>query len=305
GDDSFNTFEEILQLAQDKDVDFILLGGDLFHDSKPSPLCLHKCITLLRKYCMGDKPICVEFLSNQYENFKHCVNPIVNYEDPNLNISIPVYSIHGNHDDPAGFGRLSSLDLLSASGLVNYFGKWTDLSKIEINPLLMRKGRSKLAIYGLSYIKDERLSRLFRDVTAVRPADDPDSWMSIFVLHQNRADRGPNNFISEKMIPDFIDLVMWGHEHECRIEPEWNDERGFFVTQPGSPVATSLCEGEAVPKHVALLSVMDKKFKVSPIKLETVRPFAFDTLVLSKSSLRDQDNCHQKDRVCCSCSEVF
>ena len=26
----------------------------------------------------------------------------VNYEDPNFNIEIPVFSIHGNHDDPAG-----------------------------------------------------------------------------------------------------------------------------------------------------------------------------------------------------------
>ena len=28
--------------------------------------------------------------------------PVVNYEDPNYNVSIPVFSIHGNHDDPAG-----------------------------------------------------------------------------------------------------------------------------------------------------------------------------------------------------------
>ena len=26
----------------------------------------------------------------------------MNYEDPNYNISIPVFTIHGNHDDPAG-----------------------------------------------------------------------------------------------------------------------------------------------------------------------------------------------------------
>lgn len=49
GQDSFNAFEEILQLASSSKVDFILLGGDLFHDSKPSPTCLHKCITLLKK----------------------------------------------------------------------------------------------------------------------------------------------------------------------------------------------------------------------------------------------------------------
>ena len=26
----------------------------------------------------------------------------VNYEDPDINVSIPVFSIHGNHDDPSG-----------------------------------------------------------------------------------------------------------------------------------------------------------------------------------------------------------
>lgn len=26
----------------------------------------------------------------------------VNYEDPHFNVGLPVFSIHGNHDDPAG-----------------------------------------------------------------------------------------------------------------------------------------------------------------------------------------------------------
>lgn len=33
--------------------------------------------------------------------------PAVNYEDPNLNVAIPVFSIHGNHDDPQGTGPVS------------------------------------------------------------------------------------------------------------------------------------------------------------------------------------------------------
>ena len=28
----------------------------------------------------------------------------VNYEDPDINVAIPVFSIHGNHDDPSGVG---------------------------------------------------------------------------------------------------------------------------------------------------------------------------------------------------------
>ena len=38
--------------------------------------------------------------------------PAVNYEDPNLNVGMPVFSIHGNHDDPQGAGPVSPKKLL-------------------------------------------------------------------------------------------------------------------------------------------------------------------------------------------------
>lgn len=167
GDDSFITFEEILKHAVVNDVDFILLGGDLFHDAAPTQYALHRCMSLLRKYTLGSKAINLEILSDQKVNFGECFNSTVNYEDPNLNVSIPVFSIHGNHDDPSGYGLLSTLDLLAISGLVNYFGKETDLTSLEINPILLKKGVTQLAIYGLSYINDSRLVRLFGDSKVV------------------------------------------------------------------------------------------------------------------------------------------
>lgn len=54
-DDSFVTFEEILKYGRDNEVDLILLGGDLFHDAKPTQVTLLKCVELLRKYCLGTK----------------------------------------------------------------------------------------------------------------------------------------------------------------------------------------------------------------------------------------------------------
>lgn len=56
---------------------------------------------------------------------------------------------------------MSSLDILADMGLVNYFGKWTDLTEVIVSPLLIRKGSTNLALYGLSHIRDERLSRLY------------------------------------------------------------------------------------------------------------------------------------------------
>ena len=48
--DSFNTFEEILATAKQNKVDFLLLGGDLFHVNNPSKETLHRTIELFRKY---------------------------------------------------------------------------------------------------------------------------------------------------------------------------------------------------------------------------------------------------------------
>lgn len=44
---------------------------------------------------------------------------------------------------------LCALDLLSASGLVNHFGHSHSVERIEISPILLQKGSSKLALYGL------------------------------------------------------------------------------------------------------------------------------------------------------------
>ena len=287
GNDSLVSFEEVLQLAQQNDVDFILLGGDLFHENKPSRKTLHGCMSLLRKYCMGDKPCEVEFLSDQSVNFGHTPFPVVNFEDPNLNVSIPVFSIHGNHDDPAGAGNLCALDMLSVSGLVNYFGKYTSLDKIDISPLLLQKGKTKTAIYGLGSVRDERLHRLFvhKNVRMLRPRENTDDWFSLLVLHQNRAKHGPTNYIPEQFLDDFLDLVVWGHEHECLIDPVFNSIQKFYITQPGSSIATSLSEGETRKKHVGLLKIRGRELKLKKLELQTVRQFFMEDIILADTSL--------------------
>lgn len=55
------------------------------------------------------------------------------------------------------------MDILGASGFINYFGKWADLNDVTIPPLVFNKGKTFVSVYGLSYMNDQRLSRLLRD----------------------------------------------------------------------------------------------------------------------------------------------
>ncbi|EDP43664.1 hypothetical protein MGL_1877 [Malassezia globosa CBS 7966] len=282
----------------------ILLGGDLFHENKPSRSTLYRTMNLLREYTLGDDPIALELLSDPYAESRSGTSfPFVNYEDANLNVSIPVFSIHGNHDDPQGLGQdgsLSALDILSAAGLLNYFGRVSlpsrDASRkrpasmssssgsgmMALRPVLLRKGTTRLALYGMGNIKDERISHELRErhVYMYRPAEAMDEWFQILVLHQNRASHNPKAYVPESMFDDSLHLVVWGHEHEQRVSPEAVMEKNYVISQPGSSIATSLSPGECVPKSVAIAHVKGKDCTVEPIALQTVRPFVMKDLSL-------------------------
>lgn len=69
--DSFQAFEEICSIAEKKHVDFMLLGGDLFHENKPSRSTLVKAIEILRRYCLNDRPVPFQVVSDQTLNFQN------------------------------------------------------------------------------------------------------------------------------------------------------------------------------------------------------------------------------------------
>lgn len=249
----------------------------------------------LRQNCLGMKPCPLEFLSDAASVFEGAF-PQVNYEDPDINVSIPVFSIHGNHDDPSGDGNYCSLDLLQAAGLLNYFGRVAEADNIEVKPILLQKGVTKLALLGLSNVRDERMFRSFRDhkVKWFRPNVQMSDWFHLLAVHQNHHAHTATSYLPENVLPDWLDLVVWGHEHECLIDPTQNPETGFHVMQPGSSIATSLVAGEAVQKHVAIVSVTGKEFKVDKFPLKSVRPFVTRELVLAQDK-RFKDLAQKKD----------
>ena len=50
-----------------------------------------------------------------------------NYQNPAFNVKLPIFSIHGNHDDLMGIDLRSSLDQLQKNNYLVYFGKVTNI----------------------------------------------------------------------------------------------------------------------------------------------------------------------------------
>lgn len=297
GDDSWRTFHEIMMIAKSNNVDMVLQGGDLFHVNKPSKKSMYQVMKSLRLACMGEKPCELELLSDPSKVFYYNEFTNVNYEDPNFNISIPVFAIAGNHDDATGESLLCPMDLLQVCGLVNHFGKVLEADKIQLMPLLFQKGKTKLALYGMASVRDERLFRTFKEgkVTFEVPSIREGQWFNLMCVHQNHTGHTNTAFLPEQFLPEFLDLVIWGHEHECIPHLVHNPTKKFDVLQPGSSVATSLCDAEAKPKNVFILELKyDTVPNLITIPLTTVRAF-----IMRSISLKDQEHLrpHDKDAI--------
>lgn len=317
GDDSFRAFEEVLHIAKANNVDMVLLGGDLFHDNKPSRSTIVKTMRLLRSVCLsrgGSVPLAVRSDPS-----------IINYMNPSVAVSLPVFAIHGNHDDPTGatgLEALSALDVLAEAGLITYFGKVASSKRIELAPIMLTKGHTALSLYGLGNVRDEVLYHTWAKEGNVKwlspmtdtslretqrhDADDIDEdtgasrgnghgefrWFNLLVLHQNRVVRGTTKGISETLLPRWLDYVVWGHEHDSIPKLTHTTPP---VVQPGSTVATSLSVGESKSKHAVLLEVWRGKLKHRIIPLQTVRNFRFHDLSLSESKAAEGSSLSETD----------
>lgn len=270
GEDTFNTFEEILELARREEVDLLLQGGDLFEDNKPSRNTYNRTLQLLKKYGLGTKTPRIQ------------TDTEMNWHNPSMQISLPILSIHGNHDDPSGFGSVSPHDILSSAGLLNHFGKivFDDSGQATLDPILITDSSSaKIAIYGLGFINNRHSFRLFTQnkLKFNRPASD--GWFNLLILHQNRIPR-ESEYVPEDSIPSFFDLVVYGHEHECLRFFHKN----FEVLQSGSTVRTSLCDGETGEKAIHILEIIDGlAHNLRRIPLKSVRPLLMASLKVEKN----------------------
>lgn len=185
---------------------------------------------------------------------------------------------------------LSAIDLLQTSGMLNYFGKYDSLEEVNVDPILMQKESTRIALYGLGHIEDYRLGQNMK-VVFNEPVENSGKWFNIMALNQHRFDRGRRNYIPPSSLPHFLDLILWGGEPESKVEREkvdFGQDVSFYVSQPGSTVVTSMTEGESAPKHIAIVHVVGSRFFCQDIALQTVRPFVYRFINLQDNEYEEE-----------------
>jgi double-strand break repair protein MRE11 len=173
------------------------------------------------------------------------------------------------------------------SASFSQFGRRTKLSdnRLTVYPVLLQKGRTKIAIYGWGWIGDMR----FRSMVNLgqinfQVPEDVDDYFNILVVHQNRVPRSSKtDYYSDTEIPEFIDYVLWGHEHDQKYD--WYPGTQMLIDQPGATVVTSLTNHEINQRRIGMLTIRTSKkrecyWRHDKIPLDTSRIFIFRDFVI-------------------------
>ena len=85
------------------------------------------------------------------------------------------------------------MDQLDSNSYINYFGKCESIERMDIKPIVLIKGSTKVALYGVGHLPDTRLNLMLEsnNLTFERPCkldsdEIDDEFFYILVMHQNR-----------------------------------------------------------------------------------------------------------------------
>jgi len=148
-EDFAKAFKIIAEKAVESNVDFVVIAGDLFHRSLPSPRTIKDAIETLRIFRM--------------EN-------------------IPVFAVEGNHDktsrDISAYHLLESLGLLNVLGLRRNPVRGENVETLRIQNVYLVKG----VVDDVEVLGDRHRSKW--QLEKVLPLLKPQSDKSVLVLHQ-------------------------------------------------------------------------------------------------------------------------
>ncbi|ASJ02690.1 DNA-binding protein [Thermococcus profundus] len=233
--DYLKVFREAIEKSVNERVDFILIAGDLFHVSRPSPRTIRDAVEVLELPMKKD---------------------------------IPVFAIEGNHDktirETSVFDLLEHLGLLHTVGLRREPGKGEFIrsKKLSENRYLVWGQVGDVEIYGLRHHTRWQLIRNDGAVNVLKALFK--GRKGILMLHQAvdylAKDTPYQDAFDLKLseLPDGFSYYALGHIHVHRVaEPSQTGLSGPIV-YPGSLERTEVREAS----HIIRYSSRDRKPKV-------------------------------------------
>ncbi|WP_148881967.1 metallophosphoesterase family protein [Thermococcus aciditolerans] len=234
-DDYLKVFRESIEKAVKARVDFILIAGDLFHVSRPSPRTIRDAVEVL--------------------------------ELPRRK-GIPVFAIEGNHDktirETSVFDLLEHLGLIYTVGLKREprEGEFQRSRKISENRYLVWGQVGDVEIHGLRHNTRWQLIRqdgavnvlkaLFKGKKGILMLHQAVDYLAKDTPYQDAFDLKLNE------LPDGFSYYALGHIHVRRIAETGQTGLSGPLVYPGSLERTEVREAS----HIIRYSLRDKKPKV-------------------------------------------
>ena len=254
--DSLDNLSDVLGLAKMRKVDFCIFAGDTFSSPFPQNNITATAINVLRKKVCY-KPGSKEAQKHTKIEFSCLSEKKLNFEKQAvLGIKMPIFAIAGAHDTEPG-SENHPVDLLEISNLVN-FEKPILTQKhpkvIKIQPVLMRKGTTELAIYFLSYLREVELSKLLGQ-NLIKFEQKGENPVRILVLSAKRSMMRhttrvyPKERLHWQDFPEnSFECIFWANDDFWQNNDENQQDRGLIGSWDHSLHPNSSQNAPKVPK---------------------------------------------------------
>jgi len=249
-EDSFLQANQVVEkILERKDIDAVIIAGDIFDVDNPDSSTLTKSFRVFQKLTIKDYASKVEEV--EFRNKK----------DFSAFPSLPVVAIPATHERKA-FGEEDIVEALQiANFLINANNKWIKISK----------GNEKVSILGLGGMDDSEFKKfLEKEREKIEEEVKSKEGFKILLFHQSLKELMPfaNDFASLNDLPKGFDLYVCGHIHN-KIEARVH---GKMFLIPGSTVLTQQKKEEQAKKGFLIFDT--KNYSYEFIEINS-RPFFY------------------------------
>ncbi|MFW5902380.1 MAG: metallophosphoesterase family protein [archaeon] len=251
-EDAFKQTEEAMDKAIEKDVDLILLPGDIFDEKTPSPETWSKALKILKKPLINtDRDVEIKETIKGKEKLSKS--------------SVPIVAIHGTHERRSK-GYVNPIEMLEHAGY---------LTHLHCEKIILKINGEEIAIHGMSGVPEEYTGTVLKKFNP-KPVE---GMSNIFMFHQSLEEYiydPENTFIKTSDLPKGFDLYIDGHIHWHNVLKD-----GKTILFPGSTVTTQMRKIEAEKEKGFYIIDTDagegngSNWKIEFIPLEKQRPFKF------------------------------